>query len=77
MGTNEELPGIHGKLGRQFAPLSPLPWVAAAIRAGGSPQGEPLCGYHTPSSGCSGLKEQGGEQQDTLPSAAAASRPPL
>lgn len=51
--------------------------MAAAIRAGGSPQGEPLCGYHTPSSGCSGLKEQGGEQQDTLPSAAADSRPPL
>lgn len=28
MGTNEELPGIHGKLGRQFAPLSLFPgWL--------------------------------------------------
>lgn len=34
---------------------SPLPWLAAPTRAGGVPQGEPLCGYHTPSSGCSGV----------------------
>lgn len=41
---------------------SPLPGVAAVapIRAGGIPLGKPLCGYHTPSSGCSGLKERGG-----------------
>lgn len=50
--NNEKLMGICGKLCRQF----PLPWVAAPTRAGGVPL---LCGYHTPSSGCSGLKEWG------------------
>lgn len=37
--------------------LSSFPGAAAPSRAGGVPQGEPLCGYHTPSSGCSGLKD--------------------
>lgn len=37
---------------------SPLPWLAAPTRAGGVPQGEALCGYHTPSSGCGGVKCQ-------------------
>lgn len=37
---------------------SPLSWLAAPTRAGGVPQGDPLCGYHTPSSGCSGVKCQ-------------------
>lgn len=37
---------------------SPLPWSAAPTRAGGVPQGEALCGYHTPSSGCRGVKCQ-------------------
>lgn len=57
--------GIHGKLGRQFPPLySPLPWAAAPSRAGGVPQGEPLCGYHTPSSGCTRLKERGERREE-------------
>lgn len=56
--------GIDGKLGRPFFPHSPLPWAAAPTRAGGVPQGEPLCGYHTPSSGCTRLKERGERREE-------------
>lgn len=62
--ANKELMGIHGKLGRQFFPHSPLPWAAAPTRAGGVPQGEPLCGYHTPSSGCTRLKARGERREE-------------
>ena len=64
--TNEKLIGICGKLGRQFPPLTSPMSAAAPTRARGVPLGEPLCGYHTPSSGCTGLKERGGERRTVL-----------
>lgn len=52
-------------------PFSPPPGAAAhtGSRAGsgvGVPPGDPLCGYHAPSSGCTGLDEEEEEEEGSI-----------